>query len=587
MRREEDAANVWLGLFLALLLARALRALLSTLFYQSLATFRLNHSAWWMLALLAPALAPLLGRRGARAALLVAGAATAALPFARFTPGYVPLAALASAAGLVALARTASLAGFVAGLALDGALLVLGSSVEPSAFLVPALATVGALWAARRAARPAPETHDLAAGAGAAALVALELAFLASPFAAARWAGIPAWLAAVAGGLGLVAGATRFRDAGHWVWIVGALGLVDLVLARSPFVALSLALVQLALGCAAARLAPGLASVGGSVAFALLLAPLAFVLLYFGNQLGVSEWGLQVPLLALLAATPALFAARAMRLPRRTGAIAAALLVLASAIGGASSQPDPPPPSPDELRLASWNVHQGFGNRGALDPHLYAEVLRRLDADIVVLQESDTARLSSGGLDIVNFLADELDMHAAYGRSGAAVLSRLPFADEPRPAEEDWSFEVALDVEGATLWVHGVHLARGRFADERVAQVDALLAEPPRAHHVVAGDFNTCAAGSSLCAGGFFGTQQPLFERLLARYQDAWTEAGHDVDDPTGFTIRASSPSRRIDHVLVEGVEVVAIEVVLTDDTRAASDHLPQVLTFRVPSSAR
>lgn len=587
MRREEQA-RFWLGLLLALLLARSLRALLSTLFYQSLATLRLNESAWWMLVLLAPALATLLTKRAHVGAVLVAGVATSALPFARFTPAYLPLAALASAVGLGALVRSAALPGALAGLALDGALLVLGHSREPSGAFLPAALALAALALVWRVEEAALRPRGWAAGAAAGALLAVELAFLASPYSAARWAGIPAWGAAAASGLGLILGATRLRHAGRWIWVVGALGLVDLALARSPFVALSLALVQTALGVAAARLAPSLSARGGSIAFALVFAALTFVLLFFRSPLGVSEWGALVPLLALQAVAPAAFAPRAERVAKRLGAIPSAALLALVAVSGALV-PAMAEPSGEEIRVVSWNVHQAFGNRGALDPEIYAEVLRGLAPDVVLLQESDTARLSSGGLDIVKYLAEELGMRGAYGRSGAAVLSRFPLADAPRPEEAYWSFEVALDVNGTELWVHSVHLARGRFFDDRVQQIGALLEEEPRGHHIVAGDLNMCATGS--CFGVTIGRNgtpigpaelNPLYEDLTARYEDAWVAAGNALVDPAGNTHSARNPSRRIDHILAEGIEVIEVRPVLDERTRLGSDHLPVFARLRL-----
>lgn len=590
MDREEEQ-RFFLGLLLGLLLARALRALLSTLFYESLATLRLNESAFWILVLLAPALAPFLGRRAQLLAVALAGLATSALALTRFTGWYVPLAALASAAGLLALARAAAFAGALAGLALDGALLVLGHSVEPSTLLLPLAAAAAAAALAWRLPLPTEARPGWLGGGALAALLAVELAFLASPYAASRWVGAPAWLAAAASGLGLVVGAARLRRAGGWLWAVGALALADVALLRSPLAWLSLGLVQAALGAAGARLAPSLATVRGAGAFAVVFAGLAFVLLYFRDPLGLREWGGVVPLLALLAAAPAARAARPhpARAPaarRRGGAVAAAALLVATAVAAATPAPIAQPRG-DEIVLVSWNVHQAFGNRGALDPWIYADVLRSVQPDIVVLQESDTARLSSGGVDIVRFLAHELDMHAAYGRAGPAVLSRFPFADEPRPPEEDWTFEAALDVRGETLWVHGVHLARGRFPEERERQVEALVSEAPRGPHVVAGDLNMCPTTN--CRG--FGNAQPsgnssephpLFGRLLTRYEDAWVAAGNHVDDPAGFTHSALRPVRRIDHILVEEVEVLEVRVLLDERTRAASDHLPVLARIRL-----
>lgn len=580
---KEDERRFWLALVLGLLLARALRALFSTLFYESLATFRLNHTAWWMLVLLAPAISPLVRGRGLPIVVALAGAATSLLPLTRFGPWHVPAAALATAAGLVALARVAGIAGALAGLTLDGAILVLGASLEPSSILLPIGLAIAALALALRARAPAPPaaapTPGWVAGAAAATLLVVELAFLASPYAASRWLGTPAWVAAAAGGLGLVVGATRLRRAGRWIWVAGALALVDVALARSPLAPLSLGLVQAALGVAAARLAKALPTRGGALAFALTLAPLSFVLLYFRSPLGIGEWEILVPLLAVLAAVPAASGSRPATTSRpRIGAPIAAFLLAASAIAAATPAPIDPPRE-DVLVVVTWNVHQAFGNRGALDPHIYAEVLERIDADVIFLQESDTARLSSGHVDIVQWLARELRMHAAYGASGAAILSRHPLSDMPRPPDDDWTFEVALDVDGTTLWARSVHLAIARLGN-RSAQIDELLADPHSAPHLVAGDLNLCARcrGMAPAAEGL----NPQYAALVTRYTDAWVAAGHAVDDPAGGTFRLPNAHRRVDHILVEGLDPIEAYVVRDERARLASDHLPVVATFRL-----
>lgn len=584
MDKEEERRFV-LGLLLALLLARAVRALFSTLFYVSLADLRLGPSAWWMLALLVPALAPLVPRRAFPLLVALAGLATSALVLTRFTPWHVPAAALATAATLVALLRVASIGGALAGLALDGALLALGVSLEPSSLLVPAAFGVGALLLARRAPLPEADAPGWLAGAALGALLALELAFLASPYALSRWLGAPAWLFAAAGGLGLLVGATRLRHAGPWIWIVGALALVDLALARSPLAPLSLALVQCAIGCAGARLSPRLPSWSGSLAFAATLAPLSFLLLYFRSPLGWSEWSLLVPLLAGLAVAPALLLPRPGRVRARAGATAAALLLGASAIAAALPAPIDAPAEDGTLTVVTWNVHQAFGNRGALDPAIYAAVLRDVDADIILLQESDTARLSSGHVDIVQWLARDLRMHAAYGDSGTSVLSRYPFTDDERPPDADWTFEVGVDVDGTTVWVHSVHLAIG-WLGNRSAQIDMLLRDEHHAPHIVGGDLNTCATCGFMfgrAANATRNESSPDYDRIMTRYTDAWVAAGHAADDPSGVTFRLPAPTRRFDHILVEGLDTLDARALDDARTRAASDHLPTVATFRLP----
>lgn len=586
MRNEER--GFWTGALLALLFLPSLRALLSTSFYESLATLRLNTTALWTLALLAPVLSPILPTRALRPTLALAAVTAALVPVARFTPRYLPLAALASALALVALGLAAryvgALAGAVCGLAVDGALLLVGHSVEPvdGTAAAGALALIGtaALVASWKLAPEASARGGALAGIAIGAFLSVEIAFLANPFALARWAGLPAWGAALGSLGGLAIGATVLRQAPLWVWIAGALGLADLAFLRSPVAGLSAALLQVALGAAAARLAGRATGRLAPVGLAASFAPAMFLLVFFRSPLGAGEWSGIVPLLALVAMIPGIAAGRAgVRLRAGGGATTAALAVLI--LVAASPTPLPEPSESEVLTLVSWNVHQGFGNRRALDPALYADVLRSLAPDVVVLQESDTARVSSGGLDIVRYLADALGMRAAYGRSGVAVLSRFPFAEVDAThatRERDWFFEAALDVDKTTLWIHGTHLARSR--DERAAQTQELLAaaELRAGPRILAGDFNSCPTPTCFSSR----PSEPVYDTLTQRYADAWVSAGHAREDPAGNTHPAWAPARRIDLVLVEDVEVVDAGPMLDERTRLGSDHLPNIVRIRL-----
>lgn len=558
------------GLALGLLAAASLRALLSTLFYESLATLRLNETAAWTLVLLSPLAAPLLPRT--RWPLAVAAAAAGALPFARFTEAFVPLAALAVAAALLGLAQLprAGWRGALAGVAVAAGLLVAGDSADPllapwGALLVALLALVAlpGRW------RAPDEPASLVSGAAFAALVVLELAYLASPFALVRHAGLPPWAGTLASAGGLLLGATWLARAGPWLWAAGALGLVDLALAQSPLVAFSIFAVQAALGAAAARLPRPHPS-----AFALVLAPLAFGLLFFGALLGEREWTLVVPLLAALLLLAPVGQPRASRASPRLAAPALALLVAL----GAFHPPVAPPPDGGTITVVSWNVHQGFGNRGGLDAEIYADVLRRVEPDIVLLQETSNGRFSSGGLDNVRILANALGMHAAYARSSLAVLSRFPLEPNGTIPERGWSFETGLDVGGRTLWAQSVHLSRSPV--ERAWQAQQILAdaEARPGLRILAGDLNSCPAAT--CFGG--RPSDDIHRVLTQRYQDAWS-AHHAPDDPAGSTHNARNPTRRIDVIMVEGLEVLEAYPVRDERTALGSDHLPVVARLRLP----
>jgi endonuclease/exonuclease/phosphatase family metal-dependent hydrolase len=121
------------------------------------------------------------------------------------------------------------------------------------------------------------------------------------------------------------------------------------------------------------------------------------------------------------------------------------------------------------LRVATWNI---FGGRtwdgGRVDLDLTQAVLRRLDADLVAVQEVDREQARSGGADQANGWRAAAPGDADPGGTayGIALLSRLPLEqaetvllpqagrDEPRVA-----LVAELADGGRRLTVAGTHLS--------------------------------------------------------------------------------------------------------------------------------
>lgn len=619
----------------------ALRAFFSTIYFRNLTTLGINASVLWALLLLAPAvlLIPALRASPARAAL----GAAAALALGRLgmntswgTGPYLALAGLAAAAWLVlvpALARASAFdeggpgavaVGVGAGLAADVALGFAQASddvtVRPVGLLLVAPAALALVVFAWRGARdPPPATlapGGVRAGLALGAWLFLELAVLGAPFHVARWNAVPIPSAAVGSLGGLLVGsalaawplgASRRRLA----TIAGAVALliflVDHGFVHSPFVPALLVAAQagavLALAAivsALSRASPGRAAVGALMGalFALVaLFAFAFAYQFAFVPLG-SLWDgrahivLLVGFVALaLGVLPAAGSAARGSAGSVALAIALVLPALAAVPAFVVDAPDAKAPrGGGELRVLSFNVHQAFNNDGVVDPQAFVRVLREEDADVVVLQESDTPRFTSANVDVVGILARDAGYaHVLYGPAtreqnvGLTILSRLPLLDGavvklPSGSDNRFLVRARIVANGTDLWVFGVHM--GLPTADREAQIDVILREARAAggRRILVGDFNSCPEGR--CPR----EDEPpdgVWRKVTAEYADTWNATGRNATE-AGYTFGAPDPYQRIDYVFFAGVGVRDARVVRSEGALRASDHLPVRVELRV-----
>lgn len=129
------------------------------------------------------------------------------------------------------------------------------------------------------------------------------------------------------------------------------------------------------------------------------------------------------------------------RIPWRSGrglyTVSGLLLVVgASYIGAlaASGAVIRRPANPDCLRVATYNIHGGYSQ--FFEPNLerVAQLVELNGVDILLLQEVDTGRMASFGVDQVLWLARRLRMESAFypqneKLQGLAVLSRVPIEE--------------------------------------------------------------------------------------------------------------------------------------------------------------
>jgi len=261
---------------------------------------------------------------------------------------------------------------------------------------------------------------------------------------------------------------------------------------------------------------------------------------------------------AAVMALPVLLVRRgAFRLAGTGGAFApgrafAALMVLvavATILGAVlvAPRPEAPPPSQASLRILTYNIQQGYNRDGLRDHDGQLALIREVDADIVGLQESDTARIAGGNADVVKYLADRLDMHSYYGPKtvpgtfGIALLSKYPI-ENPRTfymyseGEQTATIEAQITVGGRSFAVFVTHLGNGG----PIVQQEAVLQEVQGKENVILmGDFN-------------FRPDTDQYRMTTGLLDDSWLQKW-----PGGNEDQGIDPARRIDHIFLSpGTEV-------------------------------
>jgi len=255
------------------------------------------------------------------------------------------------------------------------------------------------------------------------------------------------------------------------------------------------------------------------------------------------------------------------------------------------SHPERSLAAPSTFKVLVYNVHAGKDAGGKDNLQRVADVVREVDADVVLLQEVDKGARRSGGVDQPSEYAKRTGYHVAFGRSldydggeyGIAMLSRWPIrrdsaihlpVDPPQERsggshEARIAMSALIDAPFGELTLFNTHIdASGddRWRLQEIRTIEQLAQSAIRAGKkrvLFGGDFNSTpesAVQTQLRVNGF---------------RDSWQRCGRG----DGFSYPADTSRKRIDYLfLLAGVECTEARVV---DTQA-SDHRPVLFTLRL-----
>lgn len=426
----------------------------------------------------------------------------------------------------------------------------------------------------------------------------LELSLLSLPNAMARWSDVAyPWVAPILLVISMLFWLPGVRRCNQRWWRshlwarILALALLSLGVMAGYFMKSTLAIVGLLLSQASAlAILIGMFEVGDvrkwSSGAALSLGMMLFLVLNFLNAFAFTypytlpvmrEKGWLVYLMAVAAILPALWTkglVKEEKPPHRTrwewAPVMAFLLI---ALAFVWPKPYQELPETGRLRLATYNIHYGYDDDWHYTLEAIAETIRAEDCDVVALQEVDTGRLTSYGVDNAYYLSRRLKMQVAYlptveHLTGIALLYRGPkVAEEGRLIsslqEQTGIMHVPLSVGGNMM--HAFAIWMGLSKEDTQKQIsEALAFISDRTPASFGGDFNATsesAVAQSIRAAGFI---------------DSFEALGIEPAPPTSPAIE---PKERIDFIWLRGLTPAMAWV----SDSLASDHRMAIVEVGFP----
>lgn len=235
------------------------------------------------------------------------------------------------------------------------------------------------------------------------------------------------------------------------------------------------------------------------------------------------------------------------------------------------------PENPGTLTVLTYNMQQATDTEGHRNLYGQLEFLRKVDADIIGLQESDGARPSLGNIDVTRFFAETLGYHVYFGPNaisgtyGTAILSRFPLKNHRTlftysTVDEVGTAAAEIEIGGRRIGLFNNHPAGPE--EVKLAHAQALVKECAQYDYVITmGDHNT-------------RPDSPAYAVVAEVLSETWLRKNPDGVGPPHPLWPESTPenrdydvtTRRIDYVFASpNFEVLESYYVLSPDSQ--TDH--------------
>lgn len=287
-----------------------------------------------------------------------------------------------------------------------------------------------------------------------------------------------------------------------------------------------------------------------------------------------------VTLLVTLAYTSKRSKEKVAAAPKSPIWLAAALLLIPLALYFTWASPTalPAAANTQSIRVMNYNLHDAVNAAGRVDPEALARLIEDSGADIVGVQEISRGWLVWGGMDMLTWLSQRLDMPYVWAPTadeqwGIAIFSRYPIVSSEYfelPPDDVLLLRgflvTKIDVGGQILTVIDTHFSEKEGQDEiRAAQSSAILDTWNGATFtILMGDLNSVPDSLAVTI------------LLDAGLVDISREIGQQ---PT-YTSTSVDPHQQIDYIFVSP-DLGYSDFVIRQTT--ASDHLPLATTIIVP----